>query len=741
MRMRCLFVFLVATGCKDTASDDTGGPVDDDGDGFTVEDGDCDDADASIHPGAEDTWYDGVDTNCDEASDYDADGDGHDSDDYDGDDCDDADATISPSADEIWDDGIDQDCDGLADVEGSSCSADFTVTFPDGSTTTLDGCTDWDFDASFEYDPDDPPEVIDFTFTLGATTEADFDCRVELVQQGVCGEGYYDQRDATTSTTLVLLDCSGVADEYEGTFSASEGYLRIDTLDAGSDAGSFAGEPLATTLEAHLHVWTAGGIDLEGDLALTLKQVASDGEEQPECAVTDGDEDGDGHVAETYFDGDDCDDEDVTVHPGAVDEAASDECMLDGDSDGYGDADPPDGFDAGTDCDDDDATTFPGAAESEDASACMTDADADGYGDNDPADGVDAGTDCDDDEVTVYPGAVDEAASDECMLDGDSDGYGDADPPDGFDAGTDCDDDADRAYPYDSNGDGVEDACGWRVDAGGRHTCALDSAGSIVCWGWDNHDQVSDTPTGSGYTAVSGGGYHTCAIDSTGSIACWGYDDDGQVSDAPTGSGYTAVSAGSGSSDPAGGGYGVGRHTCALDSAGSIACWGYDDEGQVSDAPTGTGYTAVSAGYYHTCALDSGGAIECWGHDYHDQVSDTPTGSGYTAVSAGDRHTCALDSAGSIECWGQDWVWQISDAPTGSGYTAVSAGNRHTCALDSAGSIECWGWDDGGQVSDAPTGSGYTAVSAGGEHTCAIGSSGGIKCWGSDSKGQCSDIP
>ena len=74
MTMRCLFVFLVATGCKDTASDDTGtasddtgdSPVtDDDGDGFTVEDGDCDDADDGVNPGAYDVPDNGIDEDCD----------------------------------------------------------------------------------------------------------------------------------------------------------------------------------------------------------------------------------------------------------------------------------------------------------------------------------------------------------------------------------------------------------------------------------------------------------------------------------------------------------------------------------------------------------------------------------------------------------------------------------------------------------------------------------------------------
>ena len=51
--------------------------VDDlDGDGFSTCDGDCDDYDATVYFGAPDAWYDGLDSNCDGADDFDADGDG-----------------------------------------------------------------------------------------------------------------------------------------------------------------------------------------------------------------------------------------------------------------------------------------------------------------------------------------------------------------------------------------------------------------------------------------------------------------------------------------------------------------------------------------------------------------------------------------------------------------------------------------------------------------------------------------
>jgi hypothetical protein len=83
-------------------------------DGIAVPD-DCDDDDDSVFPGAVEVWYDGVDQDCDGASDYDADQDGADAVAYGGDDCDDTSADIGPDATEIPDDGIDQDCDGLED--------------------------------------------------------------------------------------------------------------------------------------------------------------------------------------------------------------------------------------------------------------------------------------------------------------------------------------------------------------------------------------------------------------------------------------------------------------------------------------------------------------------------------------------------------------------------------------------------------------------------------------------------
>jgi hypothetical protein len=89
-----------------------------DGDGYPAGI-DCDDSDDSISPGATETAYDGIDSNCDGASDYDADGDGEDSDQHGGTDCDDGNPFVFTGGVDIPGDGVDGDCDGSDAVNGT----------------------------------------------------------------------------------------------------------------------------------------------------------------------------------------------------------------------------------------------------------------------------------------------------------------------------------------------------------------------------------------------------------------------------------------------------------------------------------------------------------------------------------------------------------------------------------------------------------------------------------------------
>jgi hypothetical protein len=98
---------------------------DDDGDGY-VYGRDCDDSNGMVNESMSEIWYDGVDSNCDGVSDFDADGDGWDSESRaGGGDCDDFSAQIFPGQQEFAD-GIDGNCDGvdLVDADGDGFGYD-----------------------------------------------------------------------------------------------------------------------------------------------------------------------------------------------------------------------------------------------------------------------------------------------------------------------------------------------------------------------------------------------------------------------------------------------------------------------------------------------------------------------------------------------------------------------------------------------------------------------------------------
>jgi alpha-tubulin suppressor-like RCC1 family protein len=254
----------------------------------------------------------------------------------------------------------------------------------------------------------------------------------------------------------------------------------------------------------------------------------------------------------------------------------------------------------------------------------------------------------------------------------------------------------------------------------------------------------SSAPADLSMPTVSAGGTHTCAIDAGGTLACWGDDSSGQVSEAPGGQ-FLSVSAG-------------GKHTCAIAVDNTLACWGDDAATQPGQIPTGE-FKAVSAGGAHTCAIRADGTLACWGDDSAGQLDEIPTTEHgeFRTVAAGGAHTCALRVTGTLKCWGDDTYGQVSDAPRYVvhwdpwwypwfphrhylKYLAVTSGGAHSCAIRLDGTLACWGDDSAGQLDEVPEGE-FKAVSAGAKHTCAIRTDGALACWGDDSAGQLDEVP
>ena len=140
-----------------------------DGDGYaSVESGgdDCDDDDPQVNPGMVEEWYDGIDSDCDGASDFDQDGDGYESEVFNSDpeagggDCVDVDPDISPAAEDTWYDGVDSDCGGEDDFDADQ---DGTRSEDYGGTDCDDSDPDVNLDGteSFNGIDDDCDGVVD----------------------------------------------------------------------------------------------------------------------------------------------------------------------------------------------------------------------------------------------------------------------------------------------------------------------------------------------------------------------------------------------------------------------------------------------------------------------------------------------------------------------------------------------------------------------------------------------------
>jgi len=132
------------------------------------------------------------------------------------------------------------------------------------------------------------------------------------------------------------------------------------------------------------------------------------------------------------------------------------------------------------------------------------------------------------------------------------------------------------------------------------------------------------------------GGAHTCAVLSGGSVRCWGHNSFGQLGNGMTTNAYStipvAVSGISTATAIAAGN----AHTCAVLSGGSVQCWGYNYSGQLgngtntaSNIPVAVSgistATAIAVGNYHTCAVLSGGSVQCWGSNGYGQLGNGMT--------------------------------------------------------------------------------------------------------------------
>ncbi len=493
-----------------------------DGDGVSVSQGDCDDANLDINPSVVEIWYDGVDQNCD-GNDGDQDGDGVDAFEVGGGDCWDdpgrvpdefrvitglgwsqpVASEVYEGAIEIWYDGVDQNCDTMSDFDQDADTFD-TMFHQNRAGEFGDDCIDGsELDDSNEAGLDPADVNPDESELFYDGTDADCQDTDEWGDYDADGDGYpsglYGEWDGVDE------DCDDAdADRFPDSSIEEIWYDGIDQDCDGNDGDQDKDGWVDQVYSEVIEGWDSalffahgdagdcwdGGIDLNfltlNGFSTVLPGMVYPGAEDRLYDGVDQDCDGglefdgdlDGYNTSQYADadgifGDDCEDDDPLVHP-----AQDETCATDGIDDN---------------CD--------GNTNEVDAIDCIfyyRDSDNDGYGTEESlclcsaAGNIRATVDgdCDDSDNSANPGAtevcndkddncdavIDEDSATDVItwyVDNDSDGFGDAtvsdidcDQPLGWVMdSTDCDDANPVAYPNaDEYCDGVDTDCDSVVD-------------------------------------------------------------------------------------------------------------------------------------------------------------------------------------------------------------------------------------------------------------------------------------
>ena len=426
-----------------------GTEIDNDGDGVVECNGDCDDANTTVYPGAPELC-DGLDNDCNgvlPATELDSDGDGFAV--CDGD-CNDANNTVFPDAPELCD-GLDNDCDGV--IPGTEIDND-----GDGVVECNGDCDD----ANNTVYPG-APELCDGLDNdcngVIPGNESDADNDGWAVCDGDCNDGAAAINPGATEV------CDGLDNDCDG--AVDEGF------DADNDG------------------WTSCGGDCDDNEAST----------NPDCPdPCDGvDNNCDGNIDELYdVDGDgyttcngDCDDTNVAINPGAAEVCDGVDNDCDGTVDEGFDADGDGWTSCGGDCDDNEASTNPDCPDPCDGVDNNCDGNIDELYDVDGDGWTTCNGDCDDTNASVNPGATEvcNGVDDDCDgqvdegFDTDGDGY--------TSCGGDCDDtDASVNLGATEVCDGIDNDCDGAVDEG----FDADSDGWTSCGGDCDDNEPTTNP-------------------------------------------------------------------------------------------------------------------------------------------------------------------------------------------------------------------------------------------------------
>lgn len=227
--------------------------------------------------------------------------------------------------------------------------------------------------------------------------------------------------------------------------------------------------------------------------------------------------------------------------------------------------------------------------------------------------------------------------------------------------GNNSTDSTNRPSPVETNGV-LAGKTVFALAAGGRHSLALCSDGTIAAWGRNSYGQLGQNNTtdslvpvavitagtplaGKSVVAIAAGNMHSLALCSDGTVAGWGVNIMGELGDGSNTDRYLPV---------------------ALAASGTLS---------------GKSVVAISAGYAHSLLLCSDGTVYTWGWNGNGQL-----GVGHTTSSS--IPLPVVTSASALE---------------GRLVTSIACGGYSCLALCSDQTIASWGWNGFGHLGDNST--------------------------------------
>jgi alpha-tubulin suppressor-like RCC1 family protein len=267
---------------------------------------------------------------------------------------------------------------------------------------------------------------------------------------------------------------------------------------------------------------------------------------------------------------------------------------------------------------------------------------------------------------------------------------------------------------------------------------AIKTDGTLWAWGINNYGQLGigedidsvwsrNVPvrigTDSNWKQISAGGNHTMAVKTDGSLWAWGSNLCGQLGDGTTTHRNAPVRVGT-DTNWAGGAAG-GNHSMVIKTNGTL--WGFGQCSAVTGASgnqitapirigTDTNWGGVTAGGSRTTAIKTDGTM--WGFNYNliasdmyipfiTQIGTSPLAglSGWDMVVTGEKQTMAIKTDGTLwvpggAVFGAGGRWQITSTQVGTdgGWWLASPGKDHTAAIKTDGTLWVWGSNSYGQL-------------------------------------------